>query len=436
MKGPRRRIYAIIAAALVLLPAIALISCNHRVNVDLAEYRKAGHLLGMPRTAGDLNQPEPTENAAELYGRAVALLVPGDSERFTELRRSHDDQAAKEELLRQRDVLTLVRRASAMPACAFPVIFQSSQDPDYAKVVPIKSLAQLLALSAHVKTRDRDWKGAIADIAAIERIGVHLRTIPDEIPLLLSFACTSIANRELAYLLQYSGGNPSVLSLVEQQLDAQKPVAVAHGLKAQWLVGERIPDLVAGVGQAGNAEDTKRAQKFRLGLYVPEAQARYFEALLQCLQTIQNDKLKSSVKLAELQEIEDRVTAKASLVAKMYLAILVPPFDLSFVAIESRNVDRALLKTACRLYGYRNAHGHFPGSPDQELSELDPWTGLHLNYRLEGDGFVLWSSGPDCKDDGGNYRELDQGKAKDHILNIANRTDPTIFRPVYSVRRR
>jgi len=52
---------------------------------------------------------------------------------------------------------------------------------------------------------------------------------------------------------------------------------------------------------------------------------------------------------------------------------------------------------------YRNEHGSYPATLDVlGLEEVaDPFNGEPLNYRLEGDGFVIHSVGRDAADDGG-----------------------------------
>jgi len=74
--------------------------------------------------------------------------------------------------------------------------------------------------------------------------------------------------------------------------------------------------------------------------------------------------------------------------------------------------NRSLLQTAIALEVYRAEKGRYPETlallrkefPD--VASEDVFSGKALVYRLEGDGFLLYSLGPDCRDDGG--RPLDQ----------------------------
>ena len=78
-------------------------------------------------------------------------------------------------------------------------------------------------------------------------------------------------------------------------------------------------------------------------------------------------------------------------------------------AASRRDSTTALLGAAevgLALAAYHAEHGTYPDS----LAELetagwdlpnDPFGGGPLHYRTEGDGFVVWSLGPDMDDDGG-----------------------------------
>lgn len=58
------------------------------------------------------------------------------------------------------------------------------------------------------------------------------------------------------------------------------------------------------------------------------------------------------------------------------------------------------------LFQYRAAHGAFPATLDAlNLDGLsDPFAQGPLHYRAEGEGFIIYSVGPDGKDDGGTWR--------------------------------
>jgi hypothetical protein len=62
------------------------------------------------------------------------------------------------------------------------------------------------------------------------------------------------------------------------------------------------------------------------------------------------------------------------------------------------------------LLRYRQTHGEFPPTLDAlELERLtDPYDGKPLRYRLEGQGFIVYSVDDDMKDNGGAVRQSGQ----------------------------
>lgn len=74
------------------------------------------------------------------------------------------------------------------------------------------------------------------------------------------------------------------------------------------------------------------------------------------------------------------------------------------VTVEARG---AVLRAAAALLAYRASHATFPERLDQALPDArpDPFTGRPLPYRQEGDGFVVFSGGPDRNYAGGRPGE-------------------------------
>ena len=67
------------------------------------------------------------------------------------------------------------------------------------------------------------------------------------------------------------------------------------------------------------------------------------------------------------------------------------------------------LQVATQLRAWKVQHGSYPDALDALTTTapppLDPFSGEAYQYRREGEGFVLYSVGPDRKDDGGTKIE-------------------------------
>jgi hypothetical protein len=63
---------------------------------------------------------------------------------------------------------------------------------------------------------------------------------------------------------------------------------------------------------------------------------------------------------------------------------------------------RRMIRDECRLLQIRLAKGQLPSKlPDFGQDRIDPFSHRPLVYRLKGDGFILYSWGPNRRDDGG-----------------------------------
>ena len=89
-------------------------------------------------------------------------------------------------------------------------------------------------------------------------------------------------------------------------------------------------------------------------------------------------------------------------------AIAIPNIGNCAEAAAQCLFQRRCLIIACALERHRLLHGVFPASLDAVKSDLaafktnDPARPkMPLGFRLERNGYVLWSAGPDAKDDGG-----------------------------------
>jgi len=89
-------------------------------------------------------------------------------------------------------------------------------------------------------------------------------------------------------------------------------------------------------------------------------------------------------------------------------------------------------ETAASLAAFRAMHGSYPATLEELVPEImpelppDPFTGDPLEYRRKGDGYVLYSVGPDRKDHGGSRMRSDTpGYHEEDIVFIPPKPRPT-----------
>ncbi|WP_395749009.1 hypothetical protein [Prosthecobacter sp.] len=89
-------------------------------------------------------------------------------------------------------------------------------------------------------------------------------------------------------------------------------------------------------------------------------------------------------------------------------AIAIPNVGTIAEAAAENLFRRRCLIIACALEKHRLKHGGFPASLEAVKEDLKLYTitdparpSMEMGYRLESGGYLLWSAGPDARDDGG-----------------------------------
>ncbi len=113
---------------------------------------------------------------------------------------------------------------------------------------------------------------------------------------------------------------------------------------------------------------------------------------------------------AMFQAIEEEL--QTTRLTNPVLGVLAPSLTRASMLYTRGEANRRAARAVARIRAYEQAVGELPQSLD-ELGEavdlIDPFTNQPMIYRLEGDGFSLYSAGPDMLDDGG----LDYDRSND-----------------------
>ena len=95
-------------------------------------------------------------------------------------------------------------------------------------------------------------------------------------------------------------------------------------------------------------------------------------------------------------------------VADILFALMMPSIDRAWFAEVRNETENSLLTVTLALRAYRLEHGKYPDTLTELVSSYlkivpnDPFALKgKLRYKLTGDSYVLYSVGPDGKDDGG-----------------------------------
>jgi hypothetical protein len=104
--------------------------------------------------------------------------------------------------------------------------------------------------------------------------------------------------------------------------------------------------------------------------------------------------------------------ARSEMVANVIIALLLPPVSAAIEAEDRTNSQMALIRLAAALAVYRAERGEYPEKlealvPDVlEKLPVDLYRGKPFAYRRTENGYLLYSCGPNGKDDGGSNETM------------------------------
>ena len=362
----------------------------------------------------------PNPNAFDTYNSAAAQLLDSSKIGYAISSRHaasvKDDRdyswAEKEKLISENaPALDLLREGLNEtyvnpPARSFNALF-----PYYAQH---RAMARLLALESAVRAHRGDFAGAAGSALDAVELGEEIPRGSTLIGGLVGIACQAIGRRSLLRYTDRLSGSQALAAAKRMERIRAKHVPFHETLQEEEWAGQaglleimRKPNSMAAMNQAMGSP----APSLVNNPYV--SQLAY---LVYSKRRIMNDYTKymdSEIARAKLPY----GTAPATKIPNdPIVQILVPVFGearLSFVKSEAQN---GLTEISLALRAYRVQHGSYPES----LSALAPAMLVQLpadpfgkggtfGYRRVGSVYVLYSVGPDGKDDGG--APIDTGKA-------------------------
>jgi len=115
-----------------------------------------------------------------------------------------------------------------------------------------------------------------------------------------------------------------------------------------------------------------------------------------------------SVREASLAKGDSTPTANGKCIGAVFITHLFPNAKIGFNAVDTIRASKRMTALAAALKLHRLEHGRYPETLAEvaptppDTVPVDPFTGEAFRYERRGDGFALWSVGPNRVDDGGS----------------------------------
>ena len=409
-----RWLWWLIVLLLILPPVVALLafrSWRAGVREELRSEIERIKAAGEPTTIEEIIPliPIAGNNAADVYHQAFPLLQVTQEEETNvvlPLPEGMDDEwlaAARDVVAGHEPYFGLLDRASSMPECAFPLNWYDLGNADFAQYTQMRQAARMLGLRSLVLAQDGEADEALASLRAELRVSEHTQSNGMLIGALAGWAIQGITAARAQDVL--SAATPSAAACREtfEELDSLDPQAALE----RALQVERV---VCGLDEAsmfrgGGLPDEMRKGAALFALSRDYDQLAYLRLMQRQIDAVSlpwpRSKEESAEAYREVEEDNVLLTALSRTV--------IPVFSRALESEEKVNARIRAWQIALALTAYLAENGRYPDDLEALRATgwdlpLDPFTQQDFRYRREGEGFVVWSLGPNMADEGGEYR--------------------------------
>jgi RNA polymerase sigma factor (sigma-70 family) len=399
---------------------------------------------GLPQTLAELNawyvEPPAGQNAATFNLRGIKAMQISGADQIANLPvfgklppplpgtplTPPVKSALTAFVQRNREALQFFAQGAQYEQSRYPIDLTQGPDTLLRHLSGIKRGTQVVELSAILHAENQNGKQAADDVLLALALARSLNAEPTEISQLVRAAGIGIAVASLEQTLNRTALPPESLNELSKALQNMEDYDARGEGFSRGVAGERTIHLVL----LENLDKLDRFLTTTLGATVIPDELRrrmvehlkqpgslkeeqdYYVTTFQQLLSARKEAFPDRLKVADLiRQCATEATARGLLFSGWYLDRLARhegnPQNYEGSEAEClANLRLAL--TAVALEQFRAAHDNrYPAS----LSELtpnylnatlmDPFDGQPLRYLKQGDGYVLYSIGPDLKDDGG-----------------------------------
>lgn len=297
------------------------------------------------------------------------------------------------------ELLEASKPGLAKPRLDFDRDYNLGIDLKFPEFASIKRLTHLAVGRAQIAAGQDDPDKALEYL----RLGHHIeKLLRDEYMILghlVNLAVHRSTNRGYRRVASMWRGDEARLTRISQTFDPPEPPSLERALKTEAFFNQTSLRVAFRVGDPrANAKEVRVAQR---------AMAIYYTETIRDLESIKNSG--GDPRLAT-REMEARTASfKSSLIPDPAIELfkLIRPIleHLGVAAVEAR-ADRVVTEAFLKVMLFEARNNRWPESLDQAgVTTLDPFTKQPLRYRLEKDGFRVWSVGGDLDDDNGLTRE-------------------------------
>jgi hypothetical protein len=326
------------------------------------------------------------------------------------------------------ELFALLEQAAAMPSCNFEIDYRQGPGLSLAHLAPMRDGARLLALRSWLLADNREYGKALGDLDTSFRLCRHLASEPALVSQLARIGMESVAVLTLNDVLDRMPPSAAPEGQLETMLHGLgESVGQAQSDFVRALDGERIlfgkwafeaalsGGLPPAARQALDITGFSRLYLAYPGKPLLKTDYRHYLLTME-------DYRRRAHQLEQSPHAEPHPSFGA------LAERITPALERCFEHMTAR---QTLVKQAClglALTRHHREHGRYPAAlealplEDREL-KVDPFNGKTFVYRRNRAGLVLYSVGPNQKDDGG-LRRFPEGGVADIVWALHARPAP------------
>jgi len=446
MAWTKAKTVAIAGVALILITGTSI------VVIKEVHSTKAIHLPNgvLPQTPAELDawyvEPPTGQNAATFNLRGIKAMQIGGADQIANLPilgklpppppGAFLPPSVKSALAafvkRNRAALQFFAQGAQHQQSRYPIDLSKGFDTLLPHLPKIKSGMQLAEMAAILDAENNDEKQAAADVLTTLALARSLKAEPVLISQLVRAAGVSLAVDALNQVMNRTTLPPESLSELSKAFQNMEDYDARGDGFNRAMIGEKVNhlallknrgqlvQLLSTPGVMGMPDEQRR----RMVEYLKQTgdlkeEQDYLETSSQQLLSAQQEAFPDRLKIASL--IRQRAT-EATNRGLLLNAMIFNSFAGSVSREASGLANLRLALTAVALEQFRAAHDNrYPAALSEltpnylDATLMDPFDGQSLRYRKQGAGYVLYSIGPDLKDDGG---ERKNGKGGDIVFTV------------------
>jgi hypothetical protein len=435
------RALLVTAVTVAALYGVTTVVLGRRYEAELNRIKQRGEPVTMADLAKLAGEPVPdSENAAIAYQRIFKKLKGPAADKLVEAldrinprdetKKTPQVWAAAESAARQFDpIVPMAEEAAAMPRCLFHVDWEAGCAATFEHFQGLRNLARVLADKSVIYAHEGEAGKALHCAELALGLGERAKRDPILVSALVRMALINFSSRATAEIVRQC---PIIPAQAKRLYDAFGAVDLARQSHIAWL-GERAWGIWAFNGILRDGWSTWEK-------LVPEKDVppRFVYGHKPVIYADANNYLSYMGKQARMSDTPFRLTSPdgrdtdlvvSRLPSYAYLTkLLVPGYGAFRRSRDRCQAEINIARAGLALVAYKDKFGSYPASLDDVTKKLgwaplpeDPFSGKALVYKPQAKGFIVYSIGPNLKDDGGKPRGLkeDEEKKGDIVISRA-----------------